>query len=137
MADAGEYEMLLSEYFSIYPHKKLLEVRLLRSGIYVKNSTSHSSKEYACKVDFREAVGCHCMRSRSSYERTAYFTVYCYPPKKRGRHTPGKGRRRSLVTFGCSNEAEYQKNEEIANKWRIAVLSAMRTVHTGRGKFQK
>ncbi|OCT70778.1 sphingosine kinase 1 [Xenopus laevis] len=126
-------ETLLHGEFGVYPSKGIrYALSLTRTGLHIQRLIPKPEDDQRLLLPLSDMVGCHTLRSHSSGDVFAYFSIYSYPLKKK-KVTMGSGRTRQRLvrTFRVDEESEYNKNLAIAEKWATAIKCLIQEIPIG------
>ncbi|KAM4703990.1 sphingosine kinase 2 [Rhinophrynus dorsalis] len=116
-------ETLLHGEFGVYPSKGIrYALSLTRTGLHIQRLVPKPEDDQRTVLPLLDMVGCHTLRSRSSVDLFAYFSIYSYPLKKK-KVTMGSSRTRQRLvrTFRVDESSDYDQNQSIAEKWATAI----------------
>ncbi|OCT72946.1 sphingosine kinase 1 [Xenopus laevis] len=133
MENRQSSETLLHGEFGVYPSKGIrYALSLTHTGLHIQRLVPKPEDDQRLVLPLSDMVGCHTLRSHSSGDAFAYFSIYYYPLKKK-KVTMGSSRiRQRLVrTFRVDEESEYNKNLVVAEKWATAIKCLIQEIPIG------
>uniref|UniRef100_A0A803JMT9 sphingosine kinase n=1 Tax=Xenopus tropicalis TaxID=8364 RepID=A0A803JMT9_XENTR len=126
-------ETLLHGEFGVYPSKGIrYALSLTHTGLHIQRLVPKPEDDHRLVLPLSDMVGCHTLRSHSSGDMFAYFSIYSYPlKKKKVTMGPSRTRQRLVRTFRVDEESEYNRNLAIAEKWATAIKCLIQEIPIG------
>ncbi|XP_078511066.1 sphingosine kinase 2 isoform X2 [Lissotriton helveticus] len=116
-------EALLHGEFGVYPSKGFrYALSLTPTELHIQRLVPKPEDDQRTVVPLTDMVGCHTLRSTTSCDPAAYFSVYSYPlKKKKVGMSSSRTRQRTVHTFCVDGATEYTQNQALAEKWAMAI----------------
>ncbi|KAG8434043.1 hypothetical protein GDO86_012418 [Hymenochirus boettgeri] len=126
-------ETLLHGEYGLYPSKGIrYALSLTYSGLHIQRLVPRPENDQRTVLPLSDMVGCHTLRSHTTGDIFAYFSIYSYPLKKK-KVTMGSSRTRQRLvrTFRVDEESDYNRNQATAEKWAIAIKCLIQEIPIG------
>ncbi|KAJ1131255.1 hypothetical protein NDU88_009594 [Pleurodeles waltl] len=126
-SESGVYqvgaEALLHGEFGVYPSKGArYALSLTPTELHIQRLVPKPEDDQRTVVPLADMVGCHTLRSTTSCDPAAYFSVYSYPlKKKKVGMSSSRTRQRTVHTFCVDGATQYAQNQALAEKWAMAI----------------
>ena len=123
----GGDTLFLSGELTLHPKPKpLYRVEVTAPAVVCTPLTETGELEpsKALVIDFKDIVGCDCLKGKAVTDTNGYLALYSYP-KRRKLASKKTVRRREVVTLTFSNHDTYENNIQEAARWKTIMIAAL------------
>ena len=121
--DPSQQIIILQDELQLYGNKKVLhDIKVTEQCITCVQVAEKNPKIYS--LDFKDIIGCDCMKGRLNDDTSAYLTIYAYPHKKKiiGKKT-ARARETLIICFNRKNS--FDENWNDVKVWKKAITALL------------